>query len=64
MSLICTQVPLGVISKCENRSDEMLDIMLELGKYVPKKESEEQYLIASTGESIPILWARGSVAHM
>ena len=48
------QVPLGVFPKCENKSDEMLDILLHFSKYIPQKEAEEHCLIASTGEEVPI----------
>ena len=35
---MCNRFPLGVLDKNENDSDDLIDIMLELHKYVPVKK--------------------------
>lgn len=46
-----TQVPLGVILKNENKSDEMVEIMAHLHQYVPSLEYSECKKISS-GETV------------
>ena len=44
---------LGIISKNENKSDEMVDKMTVLRKYVPIVENEEQF-VALIDETVQV----------
>ena len=42
------QVPLGVITKNENKGDEMVQIMEKLQEYVPTLSEKKEYIGAAT----------------
>ena len=48
----CKQVPLGVLLLNENKSDEMIEILQYLHKYVPSIGCEQEIPILSQGRSV------------
>ena len=54
MYVCIIQVPLGIIPKNENKSDEMVDIMTALHKYVPIVEYTEELYIASIEDTVQV----------
>ena len=49
-----TQVPLGIMMKNENKLDEMVAIMLELGKYVPCQEAQKDIVVDDVRSSFSL----------
>ena len=56
--LFITQVPLGIMMKNENKLDEMVAIMLELGKYVPCQEVQEDIVVDEASEPEMVIVSR------
>lgn len=48
------QVPLGVLLKNENKTDDMVDIMSHLHQYVPAVEYTRQCFIPTTDETVEV----------
>lgn len=46
------QVPLGVITKCETKTDDMIDILTELHKYVPVETSTRVCIHPRSGNEV------------
>ena len=50
----CSQVPLGILPKNENKGEEMVEIMTHLHKYVPFIEHSEDYHIPSIDKTVQV----------
>ena len=46
-----SQVPLGIITKSENKTDEMVDILSHLHQYVPMKVETKIINVPDTDDS-------------
>lgn len=54
LNFIIIKVPLGVILKNENKTNEMVEIMTRVHQYVPTREYEQPFTIEGTSEIITI----------
>ena len=49
--LICAQVPLGVILKCETKTEDMVSICEDLHSYVPTTTAEHEVEVSKDEEN-------------
>ena len=52
------QVPLGIILKSENKTEEMVQIMTQIHDYAPTKCYQEEFIVPGTDEILHIPKAR------
>ena len=50
------QVPLGVITKSEQKLEDMVEIVTKLQQYVPTITKTEEVLVAATEEPVTVTW--------